>query len=153
MEFDASSNDKNISLINFEHSKSEQKSAIPLIAIITVDNKLYGRFDNLINRFYNGDMNLLQLIYDFNRITDPTEIKLGSIIELPNIDYFNTVYNSDFEDNTKIPGVNSTPNNNIANQILKSNKNKKSNKTIASPKLDIELDKVRYESETGKLIF
>jgi len=127
---------------------------IPLIDVIVITNILFGRFDIIINKYYNGEMKYLPLIMAFNKITDPVEIKLGTIIELPDIDsllkqIFISQINDD-ENNSDIPGINNSTNSKLNNMsIVKIN----TSKTTASPKLKITLEKISYDSVSGLLKF
>jgi len=125
---------------------------IPLIDVIVITNILYGRLDIIINKYYNGEMKYLPLIMAFNKITDPVEIKIGTIFELPDIDsllaqILISQINDD-ENNSDIPGINNSTNNKI-NNISSIN----TTKTTASPKLKITLEKISYDSNSGILKF
>ncbi len=127
---------------------------IPLINVITIDNLLYGRFDIVMNKYYLGQMQYIPLILAFNRITDTIELKIGTIIELPDIDIllkqilFTKII--DDENPSDIPGINKTTNSQITNKTIAISK---SNKTTASPKLKIPLTKVSYDKNSGILKF
>jgi len=125
---------------------------IPLIDVIVITNILYGRLDIIINKYYNGEMKYLPLIMAFNKITDPVEIKIGTIFELPDIDsllaqILISQINDD-ENNSDIPGINNSTNNKV-NNISSIN----TTKTTASPKLKITLEKISYDSNSGILKF
>ena len=127
---------------------------IPLIDVIVITNILYGRFDIIMNKYYNGEMKYLPLIMAFNKITDSIEIKIGTIIELPDIDslleqILISQINDD-ENNSDIPGINNSTNSKTNNiSISKTN----TTKTTASPKLKITLEKISYDSVSGILKF
>jgi hypothetical protein len=126
---------------------SEELSNIPLIGSITIDNNLWGRPDIIINRYYNGELELIPHLLNFNNISDISEMKIGMIMELPDFDYFKhkMVINKLTDEN--IPGVNKSMNNKQLN-IEKTNQTKQS-KTTASPKLNITLKNIDYNKNTG----
>lgn len=126
---------------------------IPLIDKIRIDNKLYGRIDIIINKYYGGRMDLLPLIMSFNQIADPIEIKLGMLFELPDLESLEAklAINTILEDDI-IPGVNSTPDNKVVNKVLKKIQ-ATSTKTTALPKLGISLNHVKYDKLTGNVTF
>ena len=126
---------------------------IPLIDKIRIDNKLYGRIDIIINKYYGGRMEILPLIMSFNQISDPIEMKLGMLFELPDLESLETkIIINEILDNDIIPGVNSTPNNKIVNKNLKQTQ-ATATKTTALPKLGITLPHVKYDSLTGNVTF
>jgi hypothetical protein len=127
---------------------------IPLINVIIIDNNLYGRLDIIINTYYNGNMQYLPLLMAFNKITDPTEIVLGQIFELPDIDsileQILITQIIDDENGSAIPGINNTTNSSIIN---KTTANINTTNTVASPKLKISLEKISYDANSGILKF
>jgi len=126
---------------------------IPLINIVKIDNNLFGKFDIIINRYYGGDMRILPLLLAFNKITDQTEVKLGTILELPNFDIlFNQLTPNTILSDNNIPGISKTMDNKIINnETIKATNS--TNLTTASPKLQITLKKVSYDLETGILSY
>jgi len=99
-------------------------------------------------------MKYLPLLLDFNRISDITETKLGTIFELPDIDYLlkitgiNNVLTED--EVSDIPGVRKNMDSSInnANTVQSANVG-----TTALPKLGITLKKVNYDSTTGVITY
>jgi hypothetical protein len=131
---------------NFSYKELED---IPIIGTVKVTDTLFGRLDSLINIHYNGEIKYFQLLMDFNKISDATEIKLGQILVLPEISVLeNSVKILEIEDN--VPGINKSMDNNLVNSTLSKN-NSKSTKTTALPKLQITLNKVSYDNDTGIL--
>ena len=122
--------------------------SIPLIAVKKIDNITYGRLDIFINKYYNGNMAYLPLLMDFNKISDPIEIKIGTTFELPDFNYIisQLSVNKILEDDI-VPGVSQTTDSKRLNKNL--SETSKNNITIASPKLKIPLKKVSYDEETG----
>jgi hypothetical protein len=128
----------------------KNQSDISLIGVVKITNELYGRIDKLILRYYNGKMKYLQPLMDFNGITDPIELKLGTFFKLPIISELeeSLKINSIQEDNI-IPGILSSTNSKIINSKNKGSNNKTN--TTALPKLKITLNKVNYDSSSGIL--
>ena len=125
--------------------------SIPLIGIINIDNDIYGRLDLLINKYYNGNMQYLPLIMAFNRITDPIEVKLGMVFRLPDIDsIISQIEINDVLDNDFVPGINSSMD---SAEINSNSVASSSNKTSALPKLNIVVNKVNYDPNSGILNF
>lgn len=126
---------------------------IPLIGSVIIDNNLWGRPDIIINKYYSGDMRLLKLLLDFNNVSDLTEVTLGTTFDLPDIQSLLDIITIDLdsikndEDNIIPIGINKSEDNSKVN----SDQASKSNITIAVPKLQIQLEKVKYNSETGIL--
>jgi len=126
---------------------------IPLINIIKIDNKIYGKLDVIINKYYNGRMELLPLIMSFNKISDPIEIRLGMLFELPDLESLESkIVINNILDNDDVPGICSSTNNLLVNANLKKTQSTAS-KTIALPKLGISLNHVSYDAKTGTVTF
>lgn len=123
---------------------------VPSLGKIKIDSLTVGRLDIIINKYYHGDKKYLPLLKDINKISDETEMKIGMILDLPDFDYIEKYINisDDLEsDSLLIPGVLQ----NIANS--KNTEFIKNAVVIASPKLKISLDQVKYDSDTGKITF
>ena len=94
-------------------------------------------------------MDYLNLILSFNNITDVTEIKIGTLFKLPNIEsMLSELIVLDADDESIVQGINPLIFN--KNNIQKNNKN---NKTTANPKLNITLPKVSYDSNNGIITY
>ena len=125
-------------------------SEIPLIGTLKIDNLLYGRFDIIINKYYNGFKKYIEPLMDFNKISDPTEVKIGMIIELPDFQTLEqqTKIIGDLEDSDiQLPGILKD----ISNSQNNSNAGVSSTQSVASPKLKISLEQVSYDAESGKI--
>ena len=138
---------------NFDNGVSnfsfENLASIEIIGMVKVDNNLYGRLDTLVTKYYNGEMKYYQLLLDFNRISNPIDVKIGQIIILPDISEFeNSININPILDDNLIPGINSSTEY-IENTGKKKDTSK--TKTTALPKLKITVDKVTYDSATGIL--
>lgn len=122
---------------------------VPIKASVVIDNDNYGRLDLICLKYYRSTIPLKQLL-DFNRITDPINIKLGTVIKVPDIEFLN-MSSSIVEDTTSIPGVSESPDNSLINQSK--TKASKNLKTMASPKLKISLPAVSVNEATGIITF
>lgn len=138
---------------------------IPIIGSIKVDNKLYGRLDQIILSYYN-DIGALPIVLAYNKIADVVELPIGTYFLLPVMDdllkncYWmtNTLLSdeatekeiAEYENN--INGINKSTDNHKVNleNVLTGDKK---NSTTASPKLKITLPKVSYNKDTGILTF
>ena len=122
---------------------------IPVLATVKINNSNYGRIDTLVNKYYQGNMAFLKFLMSFNKISDPIEIKLGMIFEIPDMNFLISQFeiNNILEVN-KIPGVINSMDNKKVNNISNN-----STTTVAVPKLKIALKKVSYNSETGIITF
>lgn len=134
-----------VDTINYVDSKDE----VELIDVIKIDNNLWGRLDILIKRYYNNDMSILPIILDFNEISDVTEIKIGTLIKLPYINSLETVTKlsvNNIYETEKVPGIiEKTKTNNF---LIKNNSKQK-----AMPRLNLELEKITYNKNTGEVIY
>lgn len=133
---------ENFHLLNYDE--------VTVIDYVKIDNRLYGRFDLIINKYFRGNIGFLPILYAFNNITDPVEVNLGRIIKIPDIDSIEAQLkiNKILEDDI-VPGVVSDMNNFNVNS--KANIKNNSSKTTALPKLNITVTKVKYDKTTGKL--
>ncbi|MCK9415712.1 hypothetical protein M0Q97_03515 [Candidatus Dojkabacteria bacterium] len=133
---------ENFHLINYDE--------VNIIDFLKIDNRLYGRFDLIINKYFRGNIGFLPILYAFNNITDPIEINIGRIIKIPDIDSIEKQLkiNKILEDDV-VPGIVSDMNNFNVNSKIKIKNN--SSKTTALPKLNITLTKVKYDATTGDL--
>jgi hypothetical protein len=129
------------------------KDLIPVVDIIKIDNRLFGRFDLIIKQYFYNELELLPLFYLFNGITNPIEVNLGMLLQIPDyivlMDHLK-VLDLDLE-NDNIPGVIRYTDNKRVNIETRSN-SKNTTKTTALPKLGITTNKAVYDSKLGKLI-
>lgn len=112
------------------------------LAVLT--DKTVGRLDILVMQYY-GDINYLPIVMDWNNITDITETLEGQIIKLPIIDVINKY--DILEDSA--PGVMD----NWIEPIYVSKTSSKTGTTRANPKLNINQSPVKYDPETGNIVF
>lgn len=127
---------------------------VPLLNVIKITKLLYTRLDIIMLKYYNGNMKYLPIVLSFNKITDPVEMKIGMVFELPDIDtIINNITISEIlsdENPSNVPGVNNTVDSKIINKNIAYSKN---NKTTASPKLNITVETTSYDSFSGTLKF
>jgi len=126
----------------------EDISEVIITEFIKVTSETYNKFDSIMFSYY-GDkaMEYLPIILSFNNLPDITEIPLGTIIKIPDINSLITqLIILDDNDDLIVQGVNNLI---IDRKQFAENKNQ----TIASPKLNITLDKVKYEPLTGTITY
>jgi hypothetical protein len=139
--------------------------SIPISGSVKVDNKLYGRLDQIILTYYH-DIGALPIVLAYNKISDVVELPIGSYFLLPIMDELikncywmtDTLISDDMTDEeieefeNDVNGINKSTDNykvNLENVSTGDNKNV----TTASPKLNITLPKVSYNKDTGILTF
>lgn len=130
----------------------KNRDSIPIINVIKVTKEIWCRLDVIIFEYCDGQMEFLPILMDFNKIANPFEVPVGTLINIPDYQYvieaiqINTV-------NTQIPGISNSMaciEQNINNsKTNKNNSNNTKSKTIAVPKLNIALNSVNYDSTTG----
>lgn len=128
----------------------ENIEEINLLDVIKLDKDNYQRIDLLIITRYglrpgNKDFvnQILPLILSFNNLSDITEIQIGQIFRFPELEsLFENIYV--IEDEDDVNGI--AP---LFQTQIKNQKVKDKNKTRALPKLNIELQSVTYNPETG----
>lgn len=134
---------------------------IPIVSSIKVTEDMWGRIDIFIMRQYSR-LVPLPLILDFNGYEDITDIKVGAVLDLPNLSYMNGVIeiiqdinNGDFE----VPGValhdydNLTKEEHAATVQSNISKTASSDVTTANPKLKVTVRKVKADLEKGTITF
>lgn len=130
----------------------ENKNNIPILDTIKINDFLFGRFDIIINKYYHNKIEYLPLLLDFNNITNPIDVNIGRLIDIPDFDYvIQNLKKCNIFDNNIIPGVNNSMNNQEVNNIKLTENNK--SKTTAIPKLKITQKNVSYNKETGIITY
>lgn len=133
-----------ISIENIKHMYIEN---VKNVKILDVVNTRYVRIDSLMIQQY-GTMDYLPLVLAFNNIPDITLLETTDYLRLPDI--FSLVENIELVMvDEMVPGVIELKPN--KNKILVPNTLK--NKNIGNAKLNLILEKVRYDSENGLLIY
>jgi hypothetical protein len=127
------------------------RDKIHIIDYVKIDSRLYARFDLICKKYYNNELDILPLFYMFNQISNPVELFIDQILEIPEM---NSLLENTFTislDENNIPGVVKYTNNSRYNSEIKLSK-KNTTKTTALPKLDITTDKIVYDEKKGLLI-
>lgn len=141
--------EKELNLYNFNYDEIDD---VPLISVVKIDKKLWGRLDILIKRYYRGDMKYFKFLLDFNKISDQSQCRIGDIIKLPDFSYLEEQMSVIDIDKGKIPGVSQYTDNEKTNKNIADNTNY-NNETTATPKLKLTKKPVSYDSESGTLTF
>ena len=125
------------------------KESIPIIDVIKVTEDSWGRLDIIIFEYCDGQMEFLPILMDFNKIINPFDVPIGTLINIPDYQYIlqnisiNTV-------DIQIPGVSNSMACIIQNQNNKKiTKNNKTVKTTGIPKLNVTVDKITYDGING----
>lgn len=137
---------------NISRILMEYREDIPILDYVILEDIVWGKLEILCNKYY-GDKKYVKILMDFNDINNAHEMNIGDIVKMPDISYILNIcktHNILDEDN-EIPGINKSTNNQITNTENK--KNKKTSKTVANSKLGIKQNPVKYDKNTGKIIF
>lgn len=127
----------------------KNKESIPIINVVKVTKDIWCRLDVLIFEYCDGMMEFLPILMDFNKISNPFDVPIGTLINIP--DYQYVLQNIEINTVEKeIPGVSNSMACIIQNQNNKKiTKASKNNKTTGIPKLNVTVEKVSYDSTTG----
>lgn len=140
------------------------RDRIPVLDSVIITDLTWGRLDLIVLKHYAGLLqaapadslfSFYQILLDFNNITDPTNVKIGQVIDIPNLvtllQYIETPL---AEDDQKIPGLVSTQKYHNATNELGDHIPVRQNVIYGIPKLKTHTQKkVTYDPETGKAIF
>lgn len=140
-----------ISKVPFELIHISDITKVEIVNILTVTNRIYARWDLITKQYFQNDLRWIPIIMLFNNISNPVEINIGSILVIPEINSLQKqlviLNNSDNE----VPGViKFTDNTKVNNELKKGNQN--ATQTTALPKLNITVDKIKYDPKTGIII-
>ncbi len=132
----------------------KNKETIPIINVVKVTKDVWNRLDIIIFEYCDGNMFFLPMLMDFNKIENPFNVPVGTLINIPDYQYVIQALEITEIFNDKIPGVSNSMsciNQNIENRIAFGNDGNSvtKNKTVAIPKLNIALKKVSYDATTG----
>ena len=123
------------------------RNRIPIIDTIEINDFIYCRLDILLTKYYGAFENRIQLyplLLDFNNISDPTNIKIGTVIDIPD---FETLVNQlQFSDDSVVNGINKFGK---LNDLETDGTNDKT----AVPKLNIKRQQSSYNPDTGEISF
>lgn len=131
----------------------QNKESIPIINVVKVTKDSWGRLDIIIFEYCDGQMEFLPILMDFNKITNPFNVPVGTLINIPDYQYILESIKTNTID-TQIPGVSNSMvclEQNKTN--IKQGITKNSDKTVGIPKLNISLKKVNYDSSTGIITY
>lgn len=135
------------------------KSKVRIVEIIKIDEKILGRLDMVCMAYY-GDITYMPLLFDWNSITDVSDLKIGDTIMIPSLDDIlnqcndenveNTLMQDDFDKFADVPGI-------VDNKatISPGNKNITISKSriTANKKLNIETRPAEYNPKTGEITY
>ena len=138
------------------------RDRIPVLDSVIITDLTWGRLDLIVLKHYAGLLqaaptdslfSFYQILLDFNNITDPTNVKIGQVIDIPDLvtllQYIETPL---AEDDQKIP-VSVQKYHNATNE-LGDHIPVRQNVIYGIPKLKTHTQKkVTYDPETGKAIF
>ncbi len=132
----------------------QNKELIPIIDVVEVTKDSWGRLDIIIFEYCDGQMEFLPILMDFNKISNPFDVPVGTLINIPDYQYLTQQIKINTID-TEIPGVSNSMVcleqniNNIKNKKTTNSISSNKNKTTGIPKLNVTVDKVTYDSATG----
>lgn len=140
------------------------RDTIPILDSVIITDLTWGRLDLIVLKHYAGLLqaapadslfSFYQILLDFNNITDPTNVKIGQVIDIPDLvtllQYIETP-GEDFDQ--KIPGLVSVQKYHNATNELGEHIPVRQNVIYGIPKLKTHTQKkVTYDPETGKAIF
>lgn len=145
---------------DIQRARYEDKD-IPILASVRITEDMIGRIDTYILHQYSTIVPL-PLVLDFNGYSDITEVKVGDILQLPNLAYFNNnieiiqdINDGEFE----VPGVNKHSYDNLTKEehaiAVQTNQSQTATsiKTTANPKLKVTVNKVKENLENGTITF
>lgn len=134
---------------------------VPIIASVKITEDMLGRIDTYILRQYST-MIPLPIVLDFNGYSDIIDIKVGDILFLPNLSYFNDeieIIQDINDENYEVPGLNKHLYDNLSKEehsiMVQTNQSQTatSTKTTANPKLKVTVNKVKTDLNNGTITF
>lgn len=132
------------------------KESIPIVNVVKITPYLWGRLDIIINEYCDGVLEFLPILMDFNKLVNPFDLKIGQYLNIP--DYQYVINSISLVDLGNIPGVNNNMdclevNKDRETDMVTANNNTGKSRTVAIPKLNVNLKKVSYDTSTGKIRF
>lgn len=116
------------------------QSEIDLIDKVVVDKSNVNRLDIILQNYYPDNIEWLPFLYDFNNISNPSDVKIGMTIYVP---YMSQIV--DYLEPFELENIAG-----IRKQIpFQQTNNKTVTETIAVPKLNIKQQRVKFDSVTG----
>jgi len=140
------------------------RSQISLLDIVKLDEEVFGRLD-IICMFHYKSMAFYQLLLDWNGIIDPSKMKKGDLIQIPDMnaftgakpdnskELFNNFYLFEEEyggGGYNVPGF---INNNETKESKKGQGSKTGNKMTGNLKLQLTKEEAYYDATQGLLVF
>lgn len=140
------------------------RDTIPILDSVIITDLTWGRLDLIVLKHYAGLLqaapadslfSFYQILLDFNNITDPTNVKIGQVIDIPDlVTLLENIETPLAEDDQKIPGLVSVQKYHNATNELGEHIPVRQNVIYGIPKLKTHTQKkVTYDPETGKAIF
>lgn len=140
------------------------RDRIPVLDSVIITDLTWGRLDLIVLKHYAGLLqaapadslfSFYQILLDFNNITDPTNVKIGQVIDIPDlVTLLENIETPLAEDDQKIPRLVSTQKYHNATNELGEHIPVRQNVIYGIPKLKTHTQKkVTYDPETGKAIF
>ena len=140
------------------------RDRIPVLDSVIITDLTWGRLDLIVLKHYAGLLqaapadslfSFYQILLDFNNITDPTNVKIGQVIDIPDlVTLLENIEAPLAEDDQKIPGLVSVQKYHNATNELGDHIPVRQNVIYGIPKLKTHTQKkVTYDPETGKAIF
>lgn len=140
------------------------RDRIPVLDSVIITDLTWGRLDLIVLKHYAGLLqaapadslfSFYQILLDFNNITDPTNVKIGQVIDIPDlVTLLENIETPLAEDDQKIPGLVSVQKYHNAINELGEYIPVRQNVIYGIPKLKTHTQKkVTYDPETGKAIF
>lgn len=140
------------------------RDSIPILDSVIITDLTWGRLDLIVLKHYAGLLqaapadslfSFYQILLDFNNITDPTNVKIGQVIDIPDlVTLLENIETPLAEDDQKIPGLMSVQKYHNATNELGEHIPVRQNVIYGIPKLKTHTQKkVTYDPETGKAIF
>lgn len=140
------------------------RDSIPILDSVIITDLTWGRLDLIVLKHYAGLLqaapadslfSFYQILLDFNNITDPTNVKIGHVIDIPDlVTLLENIETPLAEDDQKIPGLVSVQKYHNATNELGEHIPVRQNVIYGIPKLKTHTQKkVTYDPETGKAIF
>lgn len=130
------------------------KADVKLVDMVTLDEKTYGRLDIICVSYY-GSSTYMPLLLDWNNITDVANMKIGDVIEIPDlmdllksVDETNKTLLEDFQDdqNFDLPGI-------IDNNFTPTNLTEIEDNTSGNPALGLKQQGTEVDEQNGFLIY
>ena len=142
----------------------KNRDTIPVLDSVIITDLTWGRLDLIVLKHYAGLLqaapadslfSFYQILLDFNNITDPTNVKIGQVIDIPDlVTLLQYIETSTVYDGGHIPGVVSPQKYHNATNESVEHIPVSQNVIYGIPKLKTHTQKkVTYDPETGKAIF